>query len=205
VINQLIPTVYDTARTIRILGEDEATKVQRINDPNDPESMDINRGRYDVVVETGPSYSTAASRPPNPCWRSSRRSPAAAQVPGDLIAKLAGLADGRRDRRAAEEDPAARHGRRQGRRPDARAAAGQGQQQMQAAQQQQQMQQRGMQLEMDEREAKVAMSEAKAPPPQQPRPSSRSRTRSNWPRRRCARPRLKPTRPSGTPSARAPA
>jgi hypothetical protein len=28
--------VYDTARTVRILGDDEAPKVQRINDPAAP-------------------------------------------------------------------------------------------------------------------------------------------------------------------------
>jgi hypothetical protein len=53
-----LPLVYDTARTIRILGDDEAPVVKRINDPNHPESVDLNVGKYDVVVETGPSYST---------------------------------------------------------------------------------------------------------------------------------------------------
>jgi hypothetical protein len=38
VINQLIPQIYDGTRIIRIIGEDEATKLVKINDPMDPNS-----------------------------------------------------------------------------------------------------------------------------------------------------------------------
>lgn len=87
VINELIPTVYDTARTIRIVGEDDATKVQRINDPNVPNNVDINQGRYDVAVETGPSYSTKRVEAAESMMQFMQAVPTAGQVAPDLVAK----------------------------------------------------------------------------------------------------------------------
>lgn len=58
VVNALIPVVYDTARTIRTVGQDMAVKMLRVNDPGDPESIDIGLGKYDVTVATGPRYQT---------------------------------------------------------------------------------------------------------------------------------------------------
>lgn len=58
VINDLIPVVYDTARTVKIIKpSDEATFV-RINDEMDPNAIDITDGRYNTVVSTGPGYAT---------------------------------------------------------------------------------------------------------------------------------------------------
>lgn len=87
VVNALIPIAYDTARTIRVVGEDETTKVQRVNDPTAPESVDLNRGRYDVVVETGPSYSTRRVEAAESMMQFMQAVPAAAQAAGDLIAR----------------------------------------------------------------------------------------------------------------------
>jgi hypothetical protein len=87
IIDQLLPAAYDTARTIRTIGEDETVKVQRINDPNDPKSIDINRGRYDIVVDTGPSYSTKRVEAAESMMQFVQSNPAAAQVAGDLIAR----------------------------------------------------------------------------------------------------------------------
>lgn len=86
VVNQLIPITYDTVRTIRIVGEDDSTKVQRINDPNDPKSVDINQGKYDIAVETGPSYSTRRVEAAESMMQFVQAVPAAAQAAGDLIA-----------------------------------------------------------------------------------------------------------------------
>lgn len=59
VINQLIPTVYDTARIIKVLKpESESIDSITINDPENPESIDITIGKYDVTTVTGPSYVT---------------------------------------------------------------------------------------------------------------------------------------------------
>ena len=60
-----IPTVYDTERQIRILGEDGVEEFVTLNHPvtNDLGETayvenDLNKMKYDVRVETGPSYST---------------------------------------------------------------------------------------------------------------------------------------------------
>lgn len=64
IILDLIPKIYDTARAIRITGEDGEEEVVRINELfnyqgkprlfNIAETADL----YDVTVETGPSYAT---------------------------------------------------------------------------------------------------------------------------------------------------
>jgi hypothetical protein len=41
VVNQLIPQIYDGTRIVRIIGEDEATKLVKINDPMDPTSPNL--------------------------------------------------------------------------------------------------------------------------------------------------------------------
>jgi hypothetical protein len=58
-INQLIPFVYNTARVIKILGEDgEDIDPVQINDETDENSVDITTGKYSVSTTTGPSYVT---------------------------------------------------------------------------------------------------------------------------------------------------
>lgn len=57
----LIPHYYSDERIIRILGEDgEVEKFEAINQimPDGAKWHDVTRGRYDVVVTTGPAYST---------------------------------------------------------------------------------------------------------------------------------------------------
>lgn len=58
VANALIPVAFDTARTIRTVGMDDAVKLIRINDPDDEESIDLASGKYDTAVSTGPAYMT---------------------------------------------------------------------------------------------------------------------------------------------------
>lgn len=87
VVDQYIPVVYDTARTIRTVGEDDSTKVLRINDPANPDSVDINKGKYDIVIETGPSYSTRRVEAAESIIEFSRANPVVMQVAGDLVAK----------------------------------------------------------------------------------------------------------------------
>lgn len=58
-IDALIPFVYDTPRTIKVLGADMVhEKLVRVNDDSDPESVDITLGKYHVTITTGPSYVT---------------------------------------------------------------------------------------------------------------------------------------------------
>jgi hypothetical protein len=65
VLNALIPIVYDTARTIRTVGPDEAVKLIRVNDPDFQPNRTVKDyipnlalGRYDVTISTGPAYMT---------------------------------------------------------------------------------------------------------------------------------------------------
>lgn len=59
VINELIPHVYDTARTIKIMGEDgRDIPAVVINDETDEASVDITAGKYSVTSTTGPSFAT---------------------------------------------------------------------------------------------------------------------------------------------------
>ena len=61
ILIDLIPEIYDTERSIRILGEDMTDKVVTVNrmHPDDEGRLyDITVGQYDVVVDVGPSYAT---------------------------------------------------------------------------------------------------------------------------------------------------
>lgn len=58
-----IPKVYDTKRTVRILGEDGMSKMESINDQvfdNETQEMvalnDLRKGKYDVTCDVGPAF-----------------------------------------------------------------------------------------------------------------------------------------------------
>ena len=66
IILDLVPTVYDTERIIRIIGEDGTQSQVKVNGavgPDDTEDQqavgklfDLTTGKYDVTVSAGPSY-----------------------------------------------------------------------------------------------------------------------------------------------------
>lgn len=59
ILVNLIPKIYDVARQIRIRGEDASTAVVQINSERDGKPYnDFRVGKYDVRVDTGPSYNT---------------------------------------------------------------------------------------------------------------------------------------------------
>jgi len=59
VLNDLIPFVYNTARTIAVLGEEgEELPAQAINDTTNEKAVDITAGKYKVTSTTGPSTVT---------------------------------------------------------------------------------------------------------------------------------------------------
>lgn len=165
VVNQLIPISHDTARTIRVVGEDEGTKLQRINDPNDPNSVDISKGKYDIVVETGPSYSTRRAEAAESMMQFVQAVPAAAQVAGDLIAIVQDwpMADkiGERLKKTLppnmidDDDEDLSDEERMAKQQAAQQAA-------QMGQMQQQMQMQSAQLEIEKQAAEVAKLEAEA-------------------------------------------
>lgn len=87
VTNQLIGQIYDGTRIIRIIGEDEAVKLQSINDPNDPKSANIAIGDYDVTITTGASYTTRRVEAAQAMMDAVQVFPQMMQVAGDLVAK----------------------------------------------------------------------------------------------------------------------
>lgn len=88
VINDLIPITFDAARTITTLGEDGSSAAHRINDPAAEGGLiNFKTGKYDVVVEVGPSYSTKRVEAAQSMMEFVRDVPGAGEVAGDLIAK----------------------------------------------------------------------------------------------------------------------
>jgi hypothetical protein len=87
VINQLIGQIYDATRIVRIVGADESTKLVKINDEHDPESPNVALGKYDVVIDTGPSYTTRRVEAAQSMMDAIQVFPDLMAVAGDLIVK----------------------------------------------------------------------------------------------------------------------
>lgn len=93
VIEDLRPHIYDSARTVSILGEDMADEVAQINqpyvDPKDgrPKNYDMSIGRYDVKIDTGSSSLTRRMDAAENLLEFARVVPTAGAISGDFIAK----------------------------------------------------------------------------------------------------------------------
>jgi hypothetical protein len=87
VINQLIGQIYDGTRIVRIIGEDEATKLVNINDPMDPNSPNLAVGQYDVAMTTGASYTTRRVEAAEAMMEAIQVYPQLMQIAGDLVVK----------------------------------------------------------------------------------------------------------------------
>lgn len=85
VINELINVCYDTTRTLRVLGQDDKAKLIRVNDPMDPNSIDLGRGKFDVEVITGPSYTTQRMFAAEAMLEAMKVAPQLLEVAGDLL------------------------------------------------------------------------------------------------------------------------
>ncbi len=65
IVDDLLPHIYDTQRTVRIIGADDAEKVLEINQPvldqQTGQWVEVNelaRGKYAIAVTVGPSFTT---------------------------------------------------------------------------------------------------------------------------------------------------
>jgi len=96
VLLDLIPYYYDTARTIRIIGEDGNPKATQINTPQQQEATgqlmavqkvlnDLTVGRYDVVMDTGPGYDTKRIEAATNMMALIASMPELPKIAGDLI------------------------------------------------------------------------------------------------------------------------
>lgn len=93
ILIDLIPTVYTGERVIRVLGpEGGDPKNVRLGKPTQTEEgmekvYDLSIGKYDLTVETGPSFTTRREEAAAQMTELLRVYPAAAPVIGDLLAK----------------------------------------------------------------------------------------------------------------------
>lgn len=104
IIIDLIPSVYDAPRIIRVIGEDGEEKSVQVNQQtpqmdDDGQPMvddmgaaimaihDLTAGKYDMTVEAGPSFTTRREEAATQMIEFVQAFPAAAPVIGDLLAK----------------------------------------------------------------------------------------------------------------------
>lgn len=87
VINQLIPQVMDGTRIVRAIGEDESVKFYKLNDPYDPNAVDLSVGQFDVALSTGTSYTTRRVEAAQAMMDAIQVWPELMGVAGDLVAK----------------------------------------------------------------------------------------------------------------------
>lgn len=91
IIVELIPKIYDTARAVRILGEDGEQEIVRINEvfryKGEDRFFNFTHGKYDTVVETGPSFATKRQEAAASMVDFMKVVPTQAAIVSDLIAK----------------------------------------------------------------------------------------------------------------------
>jgi len=100
VILDLIPKVYDTRRVVRILGLDGKEGAAMLNpemeqphaeldatDEEVKEAFNPNVGRYDVAIDTGPSYQTQRQEAADALTSLTQANPQLMQVAGDLVVR----------------------------------------------------------------------------------------------------------------------
>lgn len=100
IVTDLIPHIYDTARTVRIVGDDGKVDLVEINQPHGLAEMgedgspamhkvlhDVTVGAYDVVVDMGPSYATKQAEARDGMTALVQAAPEVAPLIMDLIAK----------------------------------------------------------------------------------------------------------------------
>jgi hypothetical protein len=91
IILDLIPKIYDTERVMRIIGADEKPEIvtlnQRVTDEQGIEKIlnDVSVGRYDVVMDTGPGFSTKRTEAVENMMTLLAADPNLMQTAGDLI------------------------------------------------------------------------------------------------------------------------
>jgi hypothetical protein len=87
ILVDMIPRIYDTARVVRILGEDESADMVPINTVIGGQMVhDITVGKYDVEVIAGPSYATKRMEAAESMMAFMQAVPQSAAVVADLLA-----------------------------------------------------------------------------------------------------------------------
>ena len=86
IINQLIPTCYDTMRIIKVLGDDGQEVLQTINNTSNPDSVDITIGKYSITAKTAPSTATKRMEAADSMMTFINAAPMVAAYTMDLVA-----------------------------------------------------------------------------------------------------------------------
>lgn len=175
IVNELFPKIYDTQRTIRILGDDGKPDMVEINKPQMINGItqiqnDITSGSYDVMTEQGPNYATKRQEAQAGMTEFIRAFPPAAPLMGDLYAKAMDWPNSEEiGKRLEEALPPEIKAKLEADRQKSEQANGEQQgptpeqiSQMQAQQQQQEMVQQAQAMQMAEAQAKVEKSLAEA-------------------------------------------
>lgn len=91
ILIDLIPKVYDTARSVRVIGEDDEQKIVLINqifqEGNQQKKIDLQHGKYDVTISSGPSYASMREEALDSMLALTQKYPKVAEVAGDLMIK----------------------------------------------------------------------------------------------------------------------
>lgn len=89
VILDLIPKIYDVARIIRVVKEDNKTELVKVNQPIEEKGMqkvyDLTTGKYDVAVVSGPSYTTKRQEAAEAMVQLVQAQPQLMNVIGDIM------------------------------------------------------------------------------------------------------------------------
>jgi Phage P22-like portal protein len=89
-IARLIPKIYDTAREVRVLGEDEEQKIVKVNqlfldEKGKARHYQLDAGRYDIVADTQPLYTTQRLQAFNMMTQFAQAYPPLLQIGGDIV------------------------------------------------------------------------------------------------------------------------
>lgn len=92
ILLDLIPSVYNTSRVVRVMGLDGQSQSVPINTPMPDangliKAYTLDAGKYDLVIETGPSYTTQREEAATQMMELIRVYPASAPIIGDLLVK----------------------------------------------------------------------------------------------------------------------
>jgi hypothetical protein len=166
VLIDLIPAVYDKPRMVRVLGEDGKPDVVQINAPDEKGQVyELARGKYDLVVEAGPSFTTKREEAATFLLETMRANPQTAPLLMDVVARNQDFpeADKVARRFQAMLPPQIQQAESQGEEPDAGALMGQlSQAQQQIQQMGQQMQAMGQEIQSKQMEVQAEREKSQA-------------------------------------------
>jgi hypothetical protein len=94
ILIDLVPKIYDTPRSVRILGTDGAedyAKINAIDEETGQALNDLSRGKYDVTVTVGPSFATLRQEAAEAYGEIASRDPNVMMAAGDLVFKAMDL------------------------------------------------------------------------------------------------------------------